>query len=243
MRGTTERIWHMNCLPETLLDPCPDVRWNKKKGIWKVAASGEMSGEEDVRDDQVSASRIREQLTQYENTFWTFPHEALMRMSVDSRTASQEAADQDDVQASIDALLKTMPKNHQANGAGAGASGAPQFYDQLLAISGDAMRLGVHARALVLAALLLRATYPARIRLAGMVDRDLKNIKDSKALEQAASPADAGAGAGALGRHSAKGGARGGEDEDEGVADARRLVMDWAIEHVVGGLLACICKL
>jgi hypothetical protein len=138
----------------------PDVRWNKKKGIWKVAASGVGGGEGEVKEDVVSASRIREQLSLYENTFWTFPHEALMRMAVDSRTADQAAADQDDVQASIDALLNTMPKNHQGNGAAAASSsapiGAPQFYDQLLAISGVVMRLDVHARALVLAALLLR---------------------------------------------------------------------------------------
>jgi hypothetical protein len=65
-----------------------------------------------------------------------------------------------------------------------------------------------------------------------VVDRDLKNIKDSNALKKAASSAQAGADAGALGlQHSANGGATGGQEEE--VADARRLVMDWAMEHVV----------
>jgi len=65
-----------------------DVRWNKKKGMWKVA---QQKDEEDAvhlieaidlkeSDSEVSASRIREQLTLYEDTFVAFPHAALMQM-------------------------------------------------------------------------------------------------------------------------------------------------------------------
>ena len=66
-----------------------DVRWNKKKGMWKVAQQKEE--EEDAvhlieaidlkgSDSEVSASRIREKLTLYEDTFVAFPHAALLQM-------------------------------------------------------------------------------------------------------------------------------------------------------------------
>jgi len=57
-----------------------DVRWNKKKGAWKVSNKEEEDLAQEAIDSQVTASRIREQLTLYENTFVAFPHEALMLM-------------------------------------------------------------------------------------------------------------------------------------------------------------------
>ena len=68
-----------------------DVRWNKKKGIWKVSARGEEEAEEVVGGaqqtaEEVSSSRVREGLTLYEETFRDFPHAALVQRAIDSRT-------------------------------------------------------------------------------------------------------------------------------------------------------------
>ena len=150
------KVLEPHLLNESDCDHCPDVRWNKKKGMWKAASpqgNGEPSAGQEHTDSEVSASRIREQLMLYENTFWKFPHEALMQMSVDSRTADQAAADRADVQASIDALLNTMPRAHKSTTAPSPTQssspsplgGEPQFYDQLLALSGQAVFVRVRA--------------------------------------------------------------------------------------------------
>jgi hypothetical protein len=121
-----------------------DVRWNKKKGVWKVTAQDKKELPKDdgaKEDEKVNASRIREQLSLYEQTFLTFPHEALMRKA-GSRNDAQE------VKASNDALLKTIGKRGKKEGTNVWASTSespapvmplgnePLFYDQLLALSG-----------------------------------------------------------------------------------------------------------
>ncbi len=67
------------------------VRWNKKRGIWKVSERGEEEAEEVVDGaqqgpEEVSSSRVRESLTMYEETFRNFPHAALLQRAMDSRT-------------------------------------------------------------------------------------------------------------------------------------------------------------
>jgi hypothetical protein len=125
-----------------------DVRWNKKKGVWKVTAQDKKELPKDdgaKEEEEVNASRIREQLSLYEQTFLTFPHEALMRKA-GSRNDAQE------VKASNDALLKTIGKRGKKEGANVWASTSespapvlplgnePLFYDQLLALSGMVQR-------------------------------------------------------------------------------------------------------
>ena len=65
---------------------------------------------------------------------------------------------------------------------------------------------------------------------AGMVDRDLQKMRDSSDTDTASSPA-------ALGANEAQSIAAEGEGRDDvaacGEEDMRRLVIDWAIEHVV----------
>ena len=79
-----------------------DVRWNKKKGIWKVSARGEEEAEE-VLDgaqqptEEVSSSRVRESLTLYEETFRDFPHAALLQRAMDSRTQALKKKSQKSV--------------------------------------------------------------------------------------------------------------------------------------------------
>ena len=117
-----------------------DVRWNKKKGLWKVGARRKPAEEE------VDATRIREQLTAYEQTFVHFPHEALMLRSLANGSdplAALSDSDAAEVRESIRALKKNMPSvtgGEAAGGSpGAGAgrfTPAPQFYDQLIALSG-----------------------------------------------------------------------------------------------------------
>ena len=121
-----------------------DVRWNKKKGTWKVVAR---AGEEIVGSaaprqaaEEVGASAIRESLTLYEETFRDFPHAALLQLAVDSRTQAQADADWAEVQASIDALQNTMPvRGGTTPPSPASAPPLPRvpvYYDQILAISG-----------------------------------------------------------------------------------------------------------
>jgi len=121
-----------------------DVRWNKKKGTWKVSAreEEEVVGGAPPRQtaEEVGASAIRESLTLYEETFLDFPHAALLQLAVDSRTQAQADADWAEVQASIDALQNTMPvRGGTTPPSPASAPPLPRvpvYYDQILAISG-----------------------------------------------------------------------------------------------------------